>query len=89
MARLCLQFARLATGPPTRRAARLSTRLAATLAAVYLRPPAVDPLPLPAELPPLHALGPRGEVHVDEVDYDGTVTVMESDGVAVIWLADS
>lgn len=63
--------------------------VAATLAAVYLRPPAVDPLPGPPELAPLHALGPRGEVHVDEVDYDGTVTVMESDGVAVIWLADS
>lgn len=75
------------TGPA---GAGLAGLLAAAAAVVlYLRPGPVDaPLSVPG-LTPLHALGPRGEVHVDEIDYDGTVTVTESDGLAVIWLADA
>mgnify|MGYP000361130226 CR=1 FL=1 len=57
---------------------------AAAAMMIYLRP--VDP-----ELGPTMGLPPldlAGEVHVDAVSFDGTVTVTEADGVAVIWLTD-
>ncbi len=67
--------------------AAIATVLAAAAAVLlYLRPATQ---PTDPGLTPLHALGPRGEVHVDEIDYDGTVTVTETDGLAVIWLADA
>ena len=39
--------------------------------------------------PAVAALSPGGEVTVNEVSFEGTVTMFEEDGIAVIWLEDA
>lgn len=61
---------------------------AAAVVAVVLSRPVVDP---GAEPDPVTDPVPlaRGEVQVDEVSFEGTVTITQENGVAIVWLADA
>ena len=57
---------------------------AAALVAIVLSRPVDDST---SELTPVPLA--RGEVQVDEVSFEGTVTITQENGVAIVWLADA